>query len=582
MQRALARLSVTTKNWRAVQSQVLEEVRRAEFVAFDLELTGLHVKNERFIGIDRCYAAHREGAKTFVPVQVGICASRRCPDRSIPGGSTHWILSPVSLYVFPRESGEAASHFSVSAATMVFLDSNGFNFNDWVRHGLGWLRPAEEEEKRRSVQQRIDEVSRLKRGAIASAPVVDATQAPPVPLDIPDGADRSAVDACRGQIREWLMSPSNLPLEIPMENAFQRLLMHTVIAQEFPQVYSHSSRRAGERFLCVYKSQAEVYEEQLRALEREMEAIDEEVGVRSLIDEITRAQKPMVGHNCFYDFLHLYQTFYGDLPESIQEFKALWLQLFPQTLDTKYLAEAHELLAGLQPPATLKGLCDFMVQSAAKAQGAGAGGPLPLTFEVNQLPGVDYQLPTASVVGANGELTPPNEDVVDSSHEAGYDALMTSMVFIHQLSQIMGKKRLPFDQLDFGPLRKRTSDDPRRSLTEALPLSVNRIRLVRAQPNVVNLSGRDEADMSRHFLMTGYPPAWKKWDLMKVWSPLWVGLSYIDDGSCWVIARNEADAVNIQKIYRMIEAPQFKMQTYDEHKAAQEQAPNAALAAGGG
>mmetsp|Transcript_63428 Transcript_63428/g.102764 ORF Transcript_63428/g.102764 Transcript_63428/m.102764 type:complete len:83 (-) Transcript_63428:81-329(-) len=82
--------------------------------------------------------------------------------------------------------------------------------------------------------------------------------------------------------------------------------------------------------------------------------------------------------------------------------------------------------------------------------------------------------------------------------------------------------------------------------------------------------------------MTGYPPAWKKWDLMKVWSPLWVGLSYIDDGSCWVIARNEADAVNIQKIYRMIEAPQFKMQTYDEHKAAQEQAPNAALAAGGG
>lgn len=24
----------------------------------------------------------------------------------------------------------------------------------------------------------------------------------------------------------------------------------------------------------------------------------------------------------FYDFLHLYQTFYADLPESVQEFKA--------------------------------------------------------------------------------------------------------------------------------------------------------------------------------------------------------------------------------------------------------------------
>merc|ERR1740120_475821 len=112
------------------------------------------------------------------------------------------------------------------------------------------------------------------------------------PLDIPNSADRTVVDAARAAIRSWLASPSRAPLEIPMENAFQRLLMHTVIAQEFPQVYSHSSRRGGERFLSVYKSQAEVYEEQLRALAREMEAIDAEVGVRGLLDEITRGQKP--------------------------------------------------------------------------------------------------------------------------------------------------------------------------------------------------------------------------------------------------------------------------------------------------
>merc|ERR1711963_1332438 len=150
---------------------------------------------------------------------------------------------------------------------------------------------------------------------------------------------------------------------------------------------------------------------------------------------------------------------------------------------------------------------------------------------------------------------------------------MTSLVLVHQLAQILGKKRLPWSQLDFGPLRKLGSGDARRSLAEVLPLSLNRIRLVKAQPNVVNLSGRDEADMSRHFLMSGYPPAWKKWDLMKVWSPLWVGLSYIDDTSCWVIARNEADSVNIQKIFKMIEEPQFKLYTYEEHRASQASVP---------
>mmetsp|Transcript_23095 Transcript_23095/g.37608 ORF Transcript_23095/g.37608 Transcript_23095/m.37608 type:complete len:588 (-) Transcript_23095:16-1779(-) len=557
MRRAVARLTLSQQNWKQVNKQVLEEVRRAEFVAFDLELTGLHVKNERFIGVERCYSAHREGAQTFLPVQVGLCAARRDPAKSTET-SAHWILSPVSLYVFPQKAAE--HHFSVSAATMVFLDENGFNFNNWVRYGLGWLRPSDEEEKRRSVQQRIDEVQRLKRAANATAamPAAEPGEEQPA-LEIPEGADRAVVDACRQQVREWLESATNTPLEIPMENAFQRLLMHTIIAQEFPSVYSHSSRRDGERFLCVYKSQAEVYEEQLRTLQSEMEAIDEEVGVRSLTDEITKNQTPLVGHNCFYDFLHLYQTFYADLPESIQEFKASWLQLFPQTLDTKFLAEAHELLVGLQPPANLKGLCDFMAQAATTED---SQKPLPLTFEVNNLEGVDYRLPTR----AAGTTS---EEEMDSSHEAGYDALMTSMVLIHQLSHILGKKRIPWSQLDFGPLRKRPANDARRSLTEMLPLSVNRIRLVKAQPNVINLSGRDEADMSRHFLMSGYPPSWKKWDLMKVWSPLWVGLSYIDDSSCWVIARNEADAISIQKIYKMIEEPSFKLQSYEEHKAAQ-------------
>lgn len=587
MRRACARLTVTCSNWRSVQGHIQEEIRRAEFVAVDLELTGLHMKSERFIGIDRCYSAHRDGARTFLPVQVGICAARRDPTRATPEGGCHWIFSPVSLYIFPRDSGE--QHFSASTATLLFLEKCGFDFNRWVRDGIGWLRPNDEEERRRSVQQRIDEVTLLKKGAVSSSGFTSSfptqTTTPMAPLEIPDGVDKAVVEACRAQIQDWLASTSSAPLDIPMENAFQRLLMHTVIAQEFPQVHSHSSRRGGERFLCIYKSQAEVYEEQLQSLQREMDVIDQEVGVRVLLDEITHKHVPMVGHNCFYDFLHVYQTFYGDLPESIRDFKSSWLQLFPQTLDTKYLAETHELLSSLQPPATLKGLCEFMMQAGSSGQSGAPGGPLPLSVEVNALAGVDYKLPAQGIqLGAGGQPlpgTPGAEEESDASHEAGYDALMTSLVLVHQLSQILGRKRLPWEQLDFGPPRKRASDDPRRSIAEVLPLSLNRIRLVRAQPNVVNLSGRDEADMSRHFLMSGYPASWKKWDLMKAWSPLWVGLSYVDDTSCWVIARNEADAVNLQKIYNMIEDPQFKLYTYEEYRSFQ-QAGNAQIALPGG
>ncbi|CAJ1364460.1 unnamed protein product [Effrenium voratum] len=103
MRRALARLSASRQNWKEVNHEVLAELRKAEFVALDLELTGLHLKNERFIGVERCYSAHREGAKTFLPVQVGLCAARRDFSKGGPE-SCHWVLSPVSLYVFPREA----------------------------------------------------------------------------------------------------------------------------------------------------------------------------------------------------------------------------------------------------------------------------------------------------------------------------------------------------------------------------------------------------------------------------------------------------------------------------------------------
>jgi len=72
--------------------------------------------------------------------------------------------------------------------------------------------------------------------------------------------------------------------------------------------------------------------------------------------------------------VHLYQSFYCDLPEQVQEFKHRWLELFPRSLDTKYLAETHETLVPLAAPVTLKNLCDFMAAKAADK--------VPFTFEV--------------------------------------------------------------------------------------------------------------------------------------------------------------------------------------------------------
>lgn len=50
-------------------------------------------------------------------------------------------------------------------------------------------------------------------------------------------------------------------------------------------------------------------DEQLRKLQGELRAVEESRGARELLEAISREKLLVVGHCCFYDFLHLYQSF---------------------------------------------------------------------------------------------------------------------------------------------------------------------------------------------------------------------------------------------------------------------------------
>lgn len=48
-------------------------------------------------------------------------------------------------------------------------------------------------------------------------------------------------------------------------------------------------------------------------------------------------QPPLVGHNIFMDLIYLWQCFYGDLPDRVEEFEKLLHEKFPMLIDTKYI-----------------------------------------------------------------------------------------------------------------------------------------------------------------------------------------------------------------------------------------------------
>jgi len=56
----------------------------------------------------------------------------------------------------------------------------------------------------------------------------------------------------------------------------------------------------------------------------------------------------LVGHNILTDLVYLYQCFFGQLPDLVEDFQEVMHKLFPVIIDTKYLAtrnDVHPVLA---------------------------------------------------------------------------------------------------------------------------------------------------------------------------------------------------------------------------------------------
>ncbi|KFG51484.1 CAF1 family ribonuclease [Toxoplasma gondii p89] len=58
--------------------------------------------------------------------------------------------------------------------------------------------------------------------------------------------------------------------------------------------------------------------------------------------------------------------------------------------------------------------------------------------------------------------------------------------------------------------------------------------------------------------MRNHPTHWKKWEIMKIWSPVWVDVQPVDSSTSWIVVRDEEDLQNVMAIYEMLQNPEFE------------------------
>lgn len=118
-----------------------------------------------------------------------------------------------------------------------------------------------------------------------------------------------------------------------------------------------------------------------------------------ILAALRKAQVPLVVHNGLFDLLHLYDKFIADVPQDIQDFGKAWLEQFPLTFDTRFVAQEGRL----QVFKHLGGLSLDALRSQLRGQS---------NLKVQRC----------------DESTAPG-----STHSGGYDATVTAEVFLLEL-----------------------------------------------------------------------------------------------------------------------------------------------------
>ena len=183
------------------------------------------------------------------------------------------------------------------------------------------------------------------------------------------------------------------------------------------------------------------------------EALDH-LGFRTIFKAMVECKRPVVGHNCFVDWLFLLNTFDGPLPATLQVCTRTLHEYFPIMFDTKMMAGYANSLVVRQQPRTssatttttpcptspprfenthLGGLFDaYMSLVRSPIPPDAASDHLCLRLRRNGVPWLP--LGFHSYAAAFTVLPPRVRDSKENSaaaaaHEAGYDALMTGTVF---------------------------------------------------------------------------------------------------------------------------------------------------------
>ncbi|XVF77070.1 hypothetical protein PTKIN_Ptkin14bG0010300 [Pterospermum kingtungense] len=436
---------VKRSNFDSALVELRSHVRAADFVAIDMEMTGVTSAPWResfeFDRFDIRYLKVKDSAEKFAVLQFGVCPFRWDSLKQ------SFIAHPHNFFVFPRQEIQLEGpsyEFLCQTTSMDFLAKYQFDFNTCIKEGISYLSREQEDEARKRLKSLYgDQLTDLSHGLNENMdlPLVRVT-------------DILFTERMKKRLSEWrdellqhkVAGPQDQRASDDLNQQFQTVffkmrpalrlngftchqlsLIRMVTRKHFKDLtYVRFGGESSSQELVVYTDSEidkdrlveEVQKEHQRRAEMKITAA---VGFRHVIDLLSSENKLIVGHNCILDIAHIHSKFLGPLPLTAEEFVSCINNYFPKIIDTKILLNA-----------------DYKLQQRMKRSSTSLSSAFSLLCPEIAHGSKSKVLSSQPCVKVEVHVDDMRSSDWNSGakHEAGYDAFMTGCVFAQACNHV--------------------------------------------------------------------------------------------------------------------------------------------------
>ena len=320
-------MELTRDNYYDIEIKILKDIEECDFIAFDLEFSGLiQNKFKIYDSPEEYFTKLKYNAENFRIIQFGICTFKKNIQNP-----QEYIAKPYYIYVFPSEK-QNNNRFDFQIGAIIFNREHGCDFNKWISKGVPYLNEEnlnklKEREMKGDINKYNPNISSMYKN-----------------INLYKQKDKNIYENFLKRFNDFIKNENEKIFKHEKINKHIVLYFLNELNEEIRNkiFIEYKEETIGTEFkdyIIIHKISPE--EKQLKIIEKNKEInnlLKREKGVKNIIDKIIETKKPIVGHNCYIDLLFIYNHFIEEIPKEYKEFKKILIKKFKGGIyDTKYL-----------------------------------------------------------------------------------------------------------------------------------------------------------------------------------------------------------------------------------------------------